>query len=82
MRKFKEIIEIAFPEKDAILEAKLELLHNCLVFETIPETLDSLLSSYNEVFSIFKKEKKETMSPFDKEYIKALTTFRNALLDS
>ena len=68
------------------LEAKLELLHNCLVPESIPQTLDSLLSSYDGEFKDFKNEitnKNEIIdkSAFDKEYIDALAKFRNALLD-
>ncbi|MEI6554606.1 MAG: hypothetical protein WCL70_03375 [Paludibacter sp.] len=61
------------------LEAKLELLHNCLVPDSIPEILDNLLSSYATVFTEFKDEIKG-ITLFDEKYIEALTEFRNTLL--
>jgi hypothetical protein len=78
--KCKRIIDRIF-KGNPILEAKLELLHNCLVPESIPFSLNSPLSSYNGAFRTFNTER-NNKSAFDEDYIKALTKLRNALLDS
>lgn len=66
---------------DPILEAKLELLHNCLNHESIPPTLDVLLSDYSSAFETFNKAS-HGKTLFDKEYMEALTDLRKALLGS
>lgn len=67
---------------DQILEAKLELLHNCLVPKSVPSSLNSLLSSYNGAFSTFNNDiERSGETVFDDIYIEALTKFRNTLLD-
>lgn len=66
---------------DPILEAQLELLHNCLLPETIPTEISPLLANYSSDFIIFKTSIKEKEFS-DKGYLEALTTFRDKLLSS
>jgi len=66
---------------DPILEAQLELLHNCLLPETIPSEVDPLLANYASDFIIFKASIKEKEFS-DKGYLEALMTFRDKLLPS
>lgn len=66
---------------DPILEAKLELLHNCLHPDSIPPYLDTLLSKYNNAFETFKTNAKGKES-LEKGYLEALTQLRIDLLGS
>jgi len=75
---FNSLISI-FP--DPILEAKLELLHNCLHHESVPENLDSILKTFSADFDKFNKAR-QGKTLFDKEYMDALTELRKALLGS
>jgi hypothetical protein len=71
----------AIPEFDFELEAKLELLHNCLHHESIPDQLSPLLTNYQGDFNTFKRSVlNKTL--FDEDYVKALRIFRIALLGS
>lgn len=76
-------------------EAKLELLHKCLIPENVPSVnkLDSVLSGYSDSFKSFKSkieaienniEEKETkvLTWESEDYIKALTELRISLLGS
>jgi len=80
---------------DYFLEAKLELLHNCIFPESIPseEDLDNSLSDFSDSFKSFKERVKEIKENIEKnktkkltwnnkDYIEALTKLRIALLGS
>jgi hypothetical protein len=64
---------------DPILEAKLELLHNCFIPEDIPGSLPQLLSKFTTDFETFKTSIKDKKFS-DKGYLEALTTFKDKLL--
>ncbi|MEI6118423.1 MAG: hypothetical protein WCP92_04210 [bacterium] len=65
---------------EALLEKKLELLHNCLLPSAVPEQLPKELSIYQDAFSEFQKVAKESIDPFDVLYIEALRQLRDILL--
>lgn len=72
-------LSAVFP--DPILEAKLELLHNCMHHESVPDNLDSILTSFSTDFDKFNKAR-QGKTLLDKEYMDALTELRKALLGS
>lgn len=83
-----ELIDNIF-SPDYTLEAKLELLHKCLVPENIPaaEDLDKRLEDYSDVFGDFRKKVESIreneaakLKWDDKDYLDALTQLRIALL--
>lgn len=63
---------------DPILEAKLNLLHNCILSVNVTQ-LDDLLSQYQSTFEIFKK-KVAGVSWHKPEYVTALAELRDSLL--
>lgn len=79
--KLNRIIQFLFPtlDEDTILNEKLDFLHNCL----IPENLCKIkCKSEWQVDSEFKKLKElKCTDPFDDNYIEALTTVRDKLLN-
>lgn len=91
MLTFKDIYA-NIPKFDNVLEAKLELLHDCLEFGEKPPVLSSLLEEHKEAYNSFLaavKDKKITdtdlvqdendkkkLDEDNKGYIQALTNFR------
>jgi len=69
----------SIPEFDNVLEAKLELLHNCLHHESAPSELEPILSDYQEDYYFFKKGV-VGKDFFNKDYIDHLTKLRIVLL--
>lgn len=84
--KAREILEVlGFTDEEVKkkdeLEAKLNLLHICLTPDDAKiATLDSLLVSHQTEFTTFQATIKDLSDPFDKPYLEALTTLRDALL--
>jgi hypothetical protein len=84
----EKIIEELFPKGQDILEAKLEILHNCMAFEIIPELPQLLNEKHKEHYEAFKKAistlKKENgnfkTDGTKKDHINALTDLRKAML--
>ncbi len=64
-----------------LLNEKLEFLHLCLVPSSIPTELPKELSAYADAFTIFKQSVQGCTDGFDDQYIKALSLFRDILLD-
>lgn len=71
---------------DRLLEAKLELLHNCIIPENIPTQLDDSLLDFSDSFKSFKerveKIRTDELTWNNKDYIEALTELRKSLLGS
>lgn len=65
---------------DEVLEAKLDLLHNCLLPKTIPQHLEKRLSAYQASFEVFNASRTEQWN--DPKYIDALVALRRSLLGS
>lgn len=89
MSKFDEIIEIAFPEKEAILEAKLELLHRCLLPSSAPNE-EKFISEFSILKDNYEVDYKSFLTSingkndddvFNAKYIDAVKRLRIALLD-
>jgi hypothetical protein len=84
---FDNLLKV-FP--DFVLEAKLSLLHNCLVPSGTPDELPEVLSGlaegseYRKAFEIFRTTagKKKDENLFDPDFVDALTKFRKVLLGS
>lgn len=67
---------------DPELEAKLELLHNCLQSNSVPTALHPLLmKQHQQSFELFNTERHEKLW-CNTEYIDALTKLRKSLLGS
>jgi len=64
-----------------LLNEKIEFLHSCLAPWDIPTELPKELSAYAEAFTIFKQSVQGCTDGFDDQYIKALSLFRDILLD-
>lgn len=64
---------------DRVLEAKLNLLHRCLIPERIPSSIDSLLEGHEQAFESFQSRTRNKKWD-DAEYITALAVLRDALL--
>ena len=70
-------------KKEDNLEAKLELLHNCMLFSATPPELSAILNDYSVAFARFIiTVKGKSLLDEDKIYIAALTELRIALLGS
>ena len=65
---------------DIVLDSKLELLHNCLCIQSMPESIPQVLIQYRKEFDLFKESVQECTDPFDQSYIDALRTLRDKLL--
>lgn len=65
---------------DMSLEAKLWILHTCLVPSGIPDEIPQEISDYTEAFDEFKQSVQGCTDCFGEVYIQALTKFRDILL--
>lgn len=59
---------------------KLELLHLCLVKESIPKKITHGLEEYEKDFEEFKRIAKKCKSSNEEQYAQALKVFRDILL--
>lgn len=81
--KANKIIDFLFPKEEVILEAKLELLHNCLAFTTAPILDPVLVEKYKIQFQSFLVAVKGLNTDgTEAKHIEALTDLRKALLGS
>ncbi|MEI6425911.1 MAG: hypothetical protein WCO66_01015 [Candidatus Absconditabacteria bacterium] len=62
-------------------DAKLDLLHNCLLSETVPQELPNELPKYETQFNQFKDAIKDCQSSNEVIYLEALTILRDQLLE-
>ena len=64
-----------------LLNEKIELLHKCLTPSDIPAELPECLSKYTDAFTTFKESVQGCMDGLGDQYIKALSTFRDIILE-
>jgi hypothetical protein len=64
------------------INEKLNLLHGCLTFETVPQKLSKELSEYETQFDQFKDAIKDCQSSTEDIYLEALTVLRDQLLEN